>query len=79
MIALFDEPVRVSLLTGWVGAGRVGLLMGMVKEGASISGLVVLEDGSVSLVDSLYFNVDWRYDATKDRWMSRDALETDQV
>lgn len=75
MIALFDEPVRVTF-TGWVG--RVGLLLGMVKNGDDVEGLVVLEDGSLSLVGAKHITVDWRYDVEKDRWISTDATITDQ-
>ena len=78
MIALFDEPVRVTFTSEAVGVGRVGLLMGMVDRDPRALGLVVLEDGSLSFVDARYFTVDWRYDAEKDRWASVDATETAQ-
>lgn len=77
MIALFDEPIRVSIDPKWSG-GRVGLLAGVALVGGDLEGIVVLEDGSVSLIGVKYFTMDWRYDVQQDRWLSLDAMETAQ-
>jgi hypothetical protein len=77
MIALFDEPPRVSLNAPHVHS-RVGLLMGMVYDDGRLSGVVVCDDGEITEVNVEHMRVDYRYDPETDRWIDTNAPGPDQ-
>jgi len=74
-IALFDEPPRVSVKG--IKELRNGLLLGMavisrrVGEYADgeLTGIVLVEDGSVTTLSLSTFVLDWRYSAETDQWI----------
>ena len=67
-IALFDEPPRVSIKLE--NFPRNGLLLGMVQYADDLAaGLVLFEDGSVTMLPLATFVLDWRYDAETDQWI----------
>jgi len=78
MIALFDEPPRVSITD--LDIGRNGLLIGMaVLEKDRLVGIVVRENGEVGFLPLSTFLVDYRYDVEADRWIDTNAAEADQA
>jgi len=74
--ALFDEPPRVSIGEGYLC--RNGLLLGL-RVGSTLDGVVLLEDGSITLLPVTVFTVDWRYNVLTDKWADIDARETTQT
>ena len=75
MIALFDEPPRVSIRSP---LGRNGLLLGMLSSEHGLEGIVCLEEGDVTLLPVSEFTVDYRYQAENDRWVDLNSTETAQ-
>lgn len=73
MIALFDEPPRVSIRLAHVG--RNGLLLGMLSSEHGLEGIVCLEEGDVTLLPVSEFTVDYRYQVENDRWVDVNAQE----
>lgn len=69
MTALFKDPIRISIQPGR-GYPSNGLLLGIhdYKE-HGIVGLVMLEDGTLTHIDSDLFTCDWRYEVAIDRWV----------
>lgn len=67
MIALFDEPPRISIKSSSPLTGN-GLLIGMFLEGNRLGGVVCLENGEITLLDTSFFTIDYRYDVSTDRW-----------
>jgi len=87
MIALFDEPPRVTLRLDLYPVDTeapVGLLMGVVYVPMSVNvseqvlGLICLADGSVELVPNNAFTIDYRYDVETDRFSDLEAIRTEQ-
>lgn len=83
VISLFPsgEPLRVSIVKSAGFTSICGALIGFVFDRNNLSGIIVLEDGTVSRVPCDQFSVDWRYDAERDRWIDvnvQDGGETDQ-
>lgn len=76
-IALFDEPPRVSIRDGY-SPFRNGLLLG-IQIGSTFDGIVLLEDGSVTLIPVTGFTVDWRYNVLTDKWADIDAQQPNQT
>lgn len=72
MIALFDEPPRVSINSP---LGRNGLLLGMLSSEHGLEGIVCLEEGDVTLLPVSEFTVDYRYQVENDRWVDVNAQE----
>lgn len=68
MIALFDEPPRVSIRTEAPVDGRNGLLLGFAYDNR-LHGLVCLENGELTFLDASEFTIDYRYDAEGDTWV----------
>jgi hypothetical protein len=78
VIALFDEPYRITINQPEAAAGsRNGLLLG-VLNGETFQGIVLLEDGSVTQLDSWMWTIDYRYEVESDRWMDVNRPEADQ-
>lgn len=76
---LFDEPYRVTINQPSIAAGsHVGLLMGLVFEGRTMLGILMLEDGTLTQINTAYFSIDFRYDVESDRWVDRNAQEDEQ-
>jgi hypothetical protein len=80
MIALFDEPYRISINNSEASGGsRTGLLLGLAENNgempSSIQGIVLLEDGQVTRLAAQYWAVDFRYDAETDRWVDESGQE----
>jgi hypothetical protein len=80
VIALFDEPPRITIRNpAAAGGSRNGLLMGMALDGkGKLHGVVVLEDGTISLLDGGDFSVDFRYNAESNLWTDQNEPEPDQ-
>jgi hypothetical protein len=84
MIALFEEPYRISINDSEASGGsRTGLLLGLgTREGVlpSLDGIVLLEDGMVTRLPVSTWSIDFRYDAETDRWVDDSApgVPTDQ-
>jgi len=75
-VALFDEPLRVSIVDGY--PSRNGLLVG-IEGGDTLRGIVCMEDGSISYVDAGNFTIDYRYDVLTDRWVDITVQKPDQT
>ena len=73
-IALFDDPLRVSLAAD-MGLSREGLLVGLADD---LMGVVMQEDGSLTFVHPSHFTIQWRYNAETDRWADINTREPDQ-
>lgn len=75
------EPLRISISAGWCSS-RNGALIGFgLREGGSVFGIAVLEDGQIQSLALDEFKVDWQYDATADQWVDvndRRTAEADQ-
>jgi len=75
------EPLRISISAGWCSS-RNGALIGFgLREGGSVFGIAVLEDGQVQSLALDEFKVDWQYDVATDQWVdvnARRAAEADQ-
>lgn len=79
MMALFDEPPRISFaLPEVVDGSRVGLLLGLIVHDGLLEGVTVLEDGRISLCKAGLFTIDWRYDHETDRWKDQNAQPDQQ-
>jgi hypothetical protein len=78
MIALFDEPPRISIKSDAPVPSRNGLLLGFATGDVLFQGLVCLEDGSLTLLDSNFFTVDYRYSAETDRWSDVNQQKDEQ-
>ena len=76
-IALFDEPPRVSIKLE--GVGRNGLLLGMASGEGYVGGVILDEDGSVSLMPFTAFVLDWRYTAETDQWVDVSMPKPEEV
>lgn len=69
MIALFDEPPRVTIRAKHINSG-VGLLLGLAMLGEkSLVGIICCEDGELTLAEVDGFTIDYRYDVEKDTWV----------
>jgi len=78
-IALFDEPPRVSIKE-MPGFARNGLLLGVVQYAEDlVAGLVLVEDGSVTMLPLATFVLDWRYNAETDQWVDVSMPKPDQM
>jgi hypothetical protein len=81
VIALFDEPPRISI-DPKIDIGRNGLLMGMAVLGGENSqklvGIVIRENGDISFLPADLFTVDYRYDVSRNIWIDTNAPEADQ-
>ena len=84
-IALFAEPPRVSIKG--IKELRNGLLLGMAvvsrrigeyAEG-ELTGIVLVEDGSVTTLSLSTFVLDWRYSAETDQWVDISMPKPDQT
>ena len=73
VIALFDNPPRVAIERN-LDLGVEGLLMGIVLNEGSFSGLVCLEDGTMSNVGLGSLTLAFRYDVEKDVWVDTNVL-----
>lgn len=85
MIALFDEPPRVTLRTDRYPIDTdqaVGLLLGIAlessKTGSRANGVVCLADGSVVVLPPAAYTLDWRYDVENDRFVDLSVAKGDQ-
>ena len=78
-IALFDEPPRVSIMN--MEEMRNGLLLGMftIAPEGSVAGVVLTEDGSVTVLPLSTFVLDWRYNAETDQWVDVSMPKPDQM
>ena len=80
MIALFDEPPRVTIKLK--GLGTNGLLVGMAVAADHHTftgrGVVCLEDGTATFLPFDQFTFDWRYEAEGDRWVDLNHQPADQ-
>jgi hypothetical protein len=76
-IALFDEPPRVSIKLDGVGGN--GLLLGMASGEGYVGGVVLTEDGTVSLMPLTSFVLDWRYSVETDQWVDVSMPKPEQV
>ena len=74
VIALFDTPPRVAIERN-LGVGVEGLLMGIVFDSGTFSGLVCLEDGTMSNVGLGSLTLAFRYDVEKDVWIDTNVPE----
>jgi hypothetical protein len=78
-IALFDEPPRVSI-KGLEYDYRNGLLLGVVQTSEyGVAGLVLVEDGGVTVLPLNTFLLDWRYNAETDQWVDVSMPKPEQV
>lgn len=79
-IALFDEPLRVTISNPDAANGsRMGMLLGFSEtDDDHAEGLICCEDGSVITLSRSWFTIDWRYSAQTDRWADVDAQSSDQ-
>lgn len=78
MIALFDEPPRVSITAPEIADGsRVALLLGFTDVNG-LEGLLCLEDGSIMRIPVAAFTLDYRYEVETDRWIDQNAPRPDQ-
>ena len=78
MIALFDVPPRVAIERS-LGFGVEGLLMGVVHDDGTFSGLVCLEDGTMSNVGLASLTLSFRYEVEKDIWVDINVPEPDHL
>ena len=77
---MFDEPIRGSASRSFAATGHI-MVLGLAVDEGSIAAVAVTEDGTVTLVPSGEWTIDWRYVTETDRWMDLDAIrsgETDQ-
>jgi hypothetical protein len=82
-IALFPagEPLRISISAEWCPSKNGALIGFGLREGGSVFGIAVLEDGQVQSLALNEFKVDWQYDVATDQWVdvnARRAAEADQ-
>jgi hypothetical protein len=80
-VALFDEAYRVSINNpAAAGGSHVGLLLGVIDDDKDgLMGIVLVEDGTVTQLDTPFFAIDFRYDPESDRWIDQSAPGSDQV
>ena len=78
-IALFDEPPRVSIMNmeGLLNGLLLGILSG--EAGLGVAGVVLTEDGSVTVLPVSTFVLDWRYSAETDQWIDVSMPKPDQT
>lgn len=90
MTALFDEPLRVTLRPDRYPVETdhpVGMLLGFTLEqfdsqkrppAKTLLAVVVLADGSVTLLPPAAYTIDWRYSVETDRFIDTNVPEDDR-
>lgn len=79
-VSLFGEPYRITINQPEAADGsRNGLLLGLAFDvDNGLTGLVLLEDGTVTRLNTYMWSVDFRYDVETDRWTDSNRSEPDQ-
>lgn len=80
MISLFDLSFPRVVIPRELGVGSEGLLMGLYTDDSGhLSGVVITEDGSVTLVGMGSVTMAYRYDVEEDRWEDTSVPKPDQM
>jgi len=78
MIQVFERFPRV-VIDRQAGVGTEGMLMGLIydEKKAHLTAILVLEDGSITACDPMFWKLAVVYDVEQDKWI--DANEPDRV